>query len=90
MKLVLKAQLSITLAFLVRNYSIIIPYETSLKDLINTIEQRYNVKVNHSNFYFKNAVNDRINIVDEEDWFVARFEAKEVMNNKLVLYFSRS
>ncbi|GBC08142.1 hypothetical protein RclHR1_07920017 [Rhizophagus clarus] len=83
-----EAQLSITFAFLIQNYVIVIPYETSLKDLINTIEQRYNVKVNHSNLYFKNAVNDRISIVDEEDWLIARFEAKEVMNNKIVLYFS--
>lgn len=88
MVLILKAQLYITFAFLIQNYVIVIPYETSLKDLINTIEQRYNVKVNHSNLYFKNAVNDRINIVDEKDWLVARFEAKEIMNNKIVLYFS--
>ncbi|PKK63782.1 hypothetical protein RhiirC2_854799 [Rhizophagus irregularis] len=83
-----EAQLYITFAFLIQNYVIVIPYETSLKDLINTIEQRYNVKVDHSNLYFKNAVNDRINIVDEEDWLVARFEAKEIMNNKIILYFS--
>ncbi|RIA86699.1 hypothetical protein C1645_807646 [Glomus cerebriforme] len=83
-------QLYITFAFLIQSYAMVIPYETSLKDLINTIEQRYNIKVNPSNFYFKNAVNDRISIMDEGDWFVARFEAKEVMNNKIVLYFSQS
>jgi len=55
--------------------------------LINIIEQRYNIKVDLNNFYFKNAVDDKISIVDEEDWFVARFEAKEVMNNRIVLYF---
>ena len=86
--MIFKSKLYITFAFLVRSYAIVIPYETSLKDLINTIEQRYNVKVNRNTFYFKNAVNDRISIMDEEDWLVARFEAKEAMNNKLVLYFS--
>ncbi|CAI2188909.1 3200_t:CDS:2 [Funneliformis geosporum] len=87
---VAEPQLDITCAFLTRCYTMVIPYETSLKDLINIIEQQHNIKVNINNLYFKNGADDRINLVDEEDWIVARLEAKEVMNNKIVLYFSHS
>ncbi|CAG8620612.1 12160_t:CDS:2 [Funneliformis mosseae] len=62
----------------------VIPYETSLNDLINIIDQHHNIKVNLNNLYFKNGIDDRINLVDEEDWIVARFEAKEAMSNKIV------
>ncbi|CAG8485260.1 883_t:CDS:2 [Cetraspora pellucida] len=71
------SELHITCIFITKKYALLISFDTYLKQLTALIEQRYNVKISMDRLYYRNHAREKISLIDEEDWDVAK---KEAMN----------
>ncbi|CAG8542665.1 1242_t:CDS:2 [Diversispora eburnea] len=78
----------VTCSFLTRKYAMLIPHDRTLKDLINEIEQTRNTKISLNRLFYKNQVNDKIDIVDDDDWKIAKKEARISKINMITLLFA--
>jgi len=73
--------------FVNKKYSFRVSKESSFDDILTTIRDRYQFNINPNIVTYKNQVNDKINLIDEEDWNAAKWEIEMAKVKKIELYF---
>jgi hypothetical protein len=73
--------------FLNKKHSLRVSKESSFKDILTTIQDRYQVNINPNIVTYKNQANDMISLIDEEDWNAAKWEIEMAKVRKIELYF---
>ncbi|RIB14869.1 hypothetical protein C2G38_2247985 [Gigaspora rosea] len=79
------SELHITCMFITKKYALFVPFNIILKNLTALIEDRYNVKISMDRLYYSNHVGEKISLIDEEDWDVAKKEAMNAQTFRISL-----
>ncbi|CAB4393643.1 hypothetical protein RhiirA5_497593 [Rhizophagus irregularis] len=82
-----KEVILLTCNFINKKHSLRVSKESSFNDILSTIRDRYQVNINPNIITYKNQVNDKINLIDDEDWNSAKWEFEMTKANKIDLYF---
>ncbi|KAF0400952.1 hypothetical protein F8M41_009505 [Gigaspora margarita] len=70
------SQMYVTWVLFVERGAVVVPYDISLSSLLNHIGGKFNLQLNSERISYKNGVGEMIALRDEEDWKVAKWEAK--------------
>ncbi|GBB93672.1 hypothetical protein RclHR1_02210007 [Rhizophagus clarus] len=82
-----KEAILLTCNFINKKHSLRVSKESSFNDVLTTIRDRYQVNINPNIITYRNQVNDKINLIEEEDWNAAKWEYEMTKANKIDLYF---
>ncbi|CAG8598463.1 11494_t:CDS:2 [Acaulospora morrowiae] len=69
-------EIYVTFVLFVERGAVVVPRDITLKSLLNVISSRFHLQLNTERMSYKNGVGDMITLKDEEDWKVAKWEAK--------------
>ncbi|CAG8481285.1 10210_t:CDS:2 [Acaulospora colombiana] len=72
----LSDEIYITCVLFVERGSMVVPSNITLKTLLELISRRFRLQLNDERVTYKNGAGDIITLKDEEDWRVAKWEAK--------------
>lgn len=64
-----------------------VPKEVPFIDILSTIQDRCQVYINPNMVTYKNQADDIISLIDEEDWYAAKWEIEMANIKKIELYF---
>ncbi|CAG8478186.1 15225_t:CDS:2 [Dentiscutata erythropus] len=70
------SQMYVTWVLFVERGAVVVPCDISLSTLLNHIGNKFNLQLNSERISYKNGVGEMIALRDEEDWKVAKWEAK--------------
>ncbi|CAG8617668.1 10059_t:CDS:2 [Acaulospora morrowiae] len=83
-----EALLHVTCIFMTRKYAMLMPFDTTLRQLVDKIEQSRKTKVSLSRLFYRNQIDDKISIFDEDDWSIAKKEAFITGSYMITLLFA--
>ncbi|RIA80816.1 hypothetical protein C1645_791801 [Glomus cerebriforme] len=73
--------------FITKKYLLHVSKELSFNDILSMIQKRYRVVINLNTVTYKNQVDDKINLIDNEDWNAAKWEIEMARVPNINLYF---
>ncbi|CAG8579956.1 1625_t:CDS:2 [Cetraspora pellucida] len=69
-------QMYVTWVLFVERGAVVVPYDIPLSSLLSLIGNKFDLQLNSERISYKNGVGEMIALRDEEDWKVAKWEAK--------------
>ncbi|CAG8804742.1 21479_t:CDS:2, partial [Racocetra persica] len=70
------SQMYVTWVLFVERGAVVVPYDISLSSLLSLVGNKFDLQLNSERISYKNGVGEMIALRDEEDWKVAKWEAK--------------
>ncbi|KAG9287113.1 hypothetical protein G9A89_001007 [Geosiphon pyriformis] len=82
------SELRVNCVFIFRRHPLSIPFYLNLDQLLCLIENRVQTRLNRSRVYYINKKEEKMALVDDTDWAIAKWEVNKERMEILELYFT--